>query len=73
MLAVSTLPFVINVVRSLVKGKQAGPNPWRALGLEWTLSSPPPIHNFPVPPVVTGDSYGYGEAILPAPSVSGGD
>jgi cytochrome c oxidase subunit I len=73
MLAVSTLPFVINVVRSLVKGKQAGPNPWRALGLEWTLSSPPPIHNYPAPPVVTRDSYGYGEAIPPAPGVPGGN
>ena len=73
MLAVSTLPFIINVVTSLMKGKLAGPNPWRALGLEWTLSSPPPTHNFPAPPVVTRDSYGYGEVILPAPSVPGGN
>ncbi len=43
------------------RGEVAGPNPWRALGLEWTVSSPPPVHNFPVPPVVDGDPYGYGE------------
>jgi cytochrome c oxidase subunit I len=65
LMAISTLPFLINVVRSLVKGKEAGPNPWRALGLEWTVSSPPPIHNFPVPPIVTRDSYGYGEVPIP--------
>jgi cytochrome c oxidase subunit 1 len=73
MLAVSTLPFIINAVISLMKGRRAGPNPWRALGLEWTVSSPPPIHNFPAPPVVTRDSYGYGEVAIPAPSVSGGN
>jgi cytochrome c oxidase subunit I len=73
MLAVSTLPLVVNILLSLWKGRQAGPNPWRALGLEWTVSSPPPTHNFPVPPVVTRDPYGYGEVIIPAPSVSGGN
>jgi cytochrome c oxidase subunit I len=73
MLAVSTFPFVLNVVLSLVKGKRAGPNPWRALGLEWTVSSPPPIHNYPTPPVVTRDSYGYGEVTLPAPGVPTGN
>lgn len=34
-------------------GRVAGPNPWRATGLEWKSSSPPPTHNFEVPPVVT--------------------
>jgi cytochrome c oxidase subunit 1 len=73
MLAVSAIPFFINAIRSLIKGKEAGPNPWRALGLEWTLSSPPPTHNYPVLPVVTRDSYGYGEVTIPAPSAPGGN
>ncbi|MFZ0591732.1 MAG: cytochrome c oxidase subunit I [Bryobacteraceae bacterium] len=34
-------------------GRDASPNPWRATGLEWKSSSPPPTHNFEVPPVVT--------------------
>jgi cytochrome c oxidase subunit I len=34
-------------------GREAGPNPWRATGLEWKTSSPPPAHNFEVTPVVT--------------------
>ncbi len=31
----------------------AGPNPWRATGLEWQTDSPPPVHNFDELPVVT--------------------
>ena len=65
LLAISTLPFILNVLVSLKQGAIAGPNPWRALGLEWTLSSPPPVHNFPVPPVVDSDPYGYGEQPIP--------
>ncbi len=61
LLAASTIPFIINALVSLKQGAVAGANPWRALGLEWTLSSPPPIYNFPTPPEVDADSYGYGE------------
>jgi cytochrome c oxidase subunit I len=68
LLAASTIPFLINVVVSLKRGVVAGPNPWRALGLEWTVSSPPPIYNFPVPPVVDADPYGYGERPVPVVS-----
>jgi cytochrome c oxidase subunit 1 len=34
-------------------GRDAGPNPWRAPGLEWKSTSPPPTHNFEITPVVT--------------------
>ncbi|HET7214190.1 MAG TPA: cytochrome c oxidase subunit I [Terriglobia bacterium] len=40
-------------------GAPAGPNPWKATGLEWTTSSPPPTHNFEETPVVTEEPYGY--------------
>ena len=40
-------------------GPLAGPNPWRATGLEWQTSSPPPKHNFEVTPVVTRKPYDY--------------
>ena len=44
---------------SLRYGRAAGPNPWRATGLEWQTESPPPKHNFIRTPVVTGPPYQY--------------
>ncbi len=40
--------FFINLVYTLVAGKKAADNPWGegATTLEWTLSSPPPFHQF---------------------------
>ncbi|MDB5663404.1 MAG: cytochrome c oxidase subunit [Sphingomonas bacterium] len=40
--------FFINVIWSLMAGKRVGDNPWGegATTLEWTLSSPPPYHQF---------------------------
>lgn len=46
---------------SLVWGRRAPPNPWRAKGLEWTIPSPPPMENFKVIPTVTEDAYNYAE------------
>jgi cytochrome c oxidase subunit 1 len=44
---------------SLRFGRKAGPNPWGAVGLEWTTSSPPPKDNFHETPVVTWEAYDY--------------
>jgi cytochrome c oxidase subunit I len=44
---------------SLLRGERAGPNPWRATGLEWLTSSPPPTYNFARTPVVTTAPYAY--------------
>ena len=44
---------------SLRFGRKAGVNPWGAVGLEWTISSPPPKDNFHETPVVTWDAYDY--------------
>ncbi|WP_036480964.1 cytochrome c oxidase subunit I [Myxosarcina sp. GI1] len=59
-LALSTFPFIINVVWSLLKGKKASRNPWRALTLEWQTSSPPIIENFEEEPVLWAGPYEYG-------------
>lgn len=40
-------------------GKPATANPWRATGLEWKTSSPPPVHNFEETPVVNYKAYDY--------------
>ena len=52
------LPLVY-LFYSLRFGRKAGPNPWGAVGLEWTTSSPPPKDNFHETPVVTWDAYDY--------------
>ena len=44
---------------SLKRGRVAGPNPWGAAGLEWTIQSPPTLHNFESMPVITEDPYHY--------------
>ena len=44
---------------SLLRGDRAGPNPWRATGLEWQTWSPPPKDNFERTPVVTAGPYLY--------------
>lgn len=59
-LAVSVIPFYINVLWSWNKGQEAGDNPWNALTLEWTTASPPIIENWEVLPVVTHGPYEYG-------------
>jgi cytochrome c oxidase subunit I len=45
-LGVGVLLTVINIYRSLRKGKIAGPDPWKANTLEWFTTSPPPVNNF---------------------------
>ena len=44
----STLFFIYIVIHTLVAGKRIGANPWGegATTLEWTLSSPPPFHQY---------------------------
>ncbi|MBZ9974254.1 MULTISPECIES: cytochrome c oxidase subunit I [unclassified Mesorhizobium] len=44
---------------SLFAGRFAPANPWRATGLEWQTSSPPPPHNFEQMPQVTSKPYQY--------------
>jgi cytochrome c oxidase subunit I+III len=51
-LALGFLLLFLNVFISLRRGALAGPNPWDAPSLEWSVSSPPPPYNFVVIPSV---------------------
>ena len=62
LLGMSTLPFILNMVGSWIQGEKAPNNPWRAIGIEWLVSSPPSHENFEVLPVVVTGPYGYGKS-----------
>jgi cytochrome c oxidase subunit I len=59
-LGASTLVFLYNMAHSWWRGEPAPANPWRALTLEWQVTSPPPIFNFDEPPQIVGSPYAYG-------------
>lgn len=61
LLGISTLPFILNMIGSWVQGEAAPKNPWRAIGLEWLVSSPPTVENFEELPIVVAEPYGYGK------------
>src|SRR5215213_9730867 len=50
---------ILYLMWSLRYGRLAGSNPWGAVGLEWTTTSPPPTENFAETPIVTWDAYDY--------------
>ena len=53
-MAVGVLIWFVNIIYAFTAGKQAEANPWGegATTLEWTLSSPPPYHQFETLPVI---------------------
>ncbi|MCU0475519.1 MAG: cytochrome c oxidase subunit I [Anaerolineae bacterium] len=59
-LGISTFIILYNMVWAVYRGKVSGPNPWRALTLEWQTSSPPPAYNFKGEVIPFEDPYGYG-------------
>ncbi len=54
------LLFIVNFVWSLIRGRVAAANPWKATTLEWTVPSPPPHGNFETLPSVQRWPYEYG-------------
>ena len=62
LLGISTIPFLLNMFASWIAGEKATDNPWRAIGLEWLVSSPPDVENFEELPIVVSEPYGYGKS-----------
>ncbi|WP_375304547.1 cytochrome c oxidase subunit I [Bradyrhizobium sp. A11] len=55
--AAGLITFFATMVYAFVRKERAASNPWGlgATTLEWTLSSPPPFHQFQVLPRISGD------------------
>src|SRR3546814_1969349 len=61
-MGLGVIAFFINLFVSLAAGRKAGDNPWGegATTLEWTLSSPPPYHQFETLPRISSCNGEYG-------------
>jgi len=62
-MALGFLIMIHYLFRSLRKGRIAGNNPWGALSLEWTTTSPPSPHNFDQQPKITHGPHDYDKVI----------
>jgi cytochrome c oxidase subunit 1 len=77
LIAASILVFMVNVIRSITRGREAGNDPWDARTLEWLTPSPPPHYNFDEVPVVRHRDevwhrkYAEDERGRPVPVVAG--
>ncbi len=65
MLGTGFVTGILNVWVSSFKGKECGPNPWRAKTLEWQIPTPMPEHNFEKIPTITEWPYEYGREGTP--------
>ncbi len=55
--------MVYNLLRSFKTGEKAEDNPWGGVTLEWTISSPPPLHNFEKEPEAPGYPYDFAKVL----------
>jgi cytochrome c oxidase subunit 1 len=64
-LGFSQLVFAVNYFGTLIAGKKAEQNPWKANTLEWEAPTPPPHGNFPGPlPTVYRGPYEYSSPLV---------
>ncbi|MDX1510295.1 MAG: cbb3-type cytochrome c oxidase subunit I, partial [Nitriliruptorales bacterium] len=76
-IAISATIFLINFIKSIRNGEPAGGDPWDARTLEWSIPSPPKVHNFDeIPQVEHRDDwwhrkYAEDEAGIPVPVPAG--
>ena len=58
-LGLSQIPFMLNIILTLTRGKKVEENPWHATTVEWACPSPPGHGNFTQPITVYRDPYEY--------------
>lgn len=57
------LMMIYNLLISLRHGEPADADPWGGTTLEWSTSSPPPLHNFSKPPEKVGYPYDFTKVV----------
>ncbi|MCH8027731.1 MAG: cbb3-type cytochrome c oxidase subunit I [candidate division Zixibacteria bacterium] len=62
-MGVGFLLIGIYLIHAIFKGKPAGPNPWRALTMEWETPSPPRAGNFEGAQRLTHGPYDYDKIV----------
>ena len=63
MIMAAILLMFYNLLISLKNGERAPSDPWGGTTLEWSLSSPPPMHNFETEPVVKEYPYDFTDIV----------
>ncbi|MBF0574219.1 MAG: cbb3-type cytochrome c oxidase subunit I [Desulfamplus sp.] len=71
-LFIGIIIMFVNLLVSLSSGNKAPSDPWGGTTLEWSVPSPPPLHNFVTPPTPKGYPYDFTE-IVKQNSLSGGE
>ncbi len=66
--ALGVVVFLIMLAEAFAVRRKAGANPWGEYAdtLEWTLSSPPPFHQFSEPPVLVAGDHHHAPKAHPA-------
>jgi len=63
-LGLGLLIMAVYLIYAIKWGPKAPKNPWGALTLEWTTSSPPPPHNFEEIPKITHGPYDHDKVVI---------
>lgn len=59
LLSAGILIMIVNLLLSFRQGVRASEDPWGATTLEWTVPSPPPVHNFVTEPEIMDFPYDF--------------
>lgn len=70
LMVIGILVMLFNLVISLREKVVAPANPWGGVTLEWTVPSPPPVHNFVTKPVVKDYPYDFSDILKKAAAKS---
>ena len=65
-MVIGILVMLYNLILSLREKVVAPANPWGGVTLEWTVPSPPPVHNFVTKPIVKDYPYDFSDILKKA-------